>query len=771
MEMLYNVYRHHVCHMCIQSFIRYANLSYTLATYGDRGTQLCMVAEIPDDIPYAVVYKACGSNERYCANMMEHSMLARRPEQVEGRKSSNEEWKLAPKKSRFAKAEYGAGGSDQSDRSSNYGFYDDMMNIVNKNRQKEAMAAPEQARLSGAISKGKMQYLQNEDATNEDLLSGLNLNERQSDFVQQGVGGRSEYSSALLKRRRSFDKRHFSNGRAFSLNHAHQIRETTCLLLQRGLPEMWIAPCLECLEFGEGDERFLIKEEAAPVYRWVLRSTAEIDQVLNCRSICGMIQKGPEHACRVAQLYTALSVRFSAQVAPGMNKVNYQILSVTYEEKKETKCLRCASRTIMLPIEHDEGENSFKCLTSLGPDYNNFVDKCVAPNGPCDHSVIWKELMIKSLSEFQVLSPDRDYGAQLEPKRTTPYRCVHLVAAQLSDHESYTYPTDMKNLQDITFAFPRCVSCVLDQLGSESKWRKLVKSFQPTSLMNSLVFFEEPVHVQELGMECSSKCKWVSGLSDPMCAYLTKMRMKEGETEMRFFGIQAPDSNRANTAQRTSSQQSVMPASTHHYTHPYWQQPAGNVIQWPYSQHNGMPASNYYYIPPYEQQPRGNTMRRTLSTGGVMSPSTHYFVHPSELKEASSLQKAIKHLTDHTSDDALWLLQFGNEREQDRKTFQEYLVYCIAAVSNSYVVSYVSSYILTSRFEYSHVKIMCKQIDDVAVKYKSVEMGFLPQPSTYASSASYLTFKAKEYRSPIFTGTSYRSQVISDILEESTTNS
>lgn len=64
----------------------------------------------------------------------------------------------------------------------------------------------------------------------------------------------------------------------------------------------------------------------------------------------------------------------------------------------------------------------------------------------------------------------------------------------------------------------------------------------------------------------------------------------------------------------------------------------------------------------------------------------------------------------------LFVVQFNSESRRTKNTFEE-AAFCIAKVSNIYVLSAISWYIISSSFKYEHVQFVCSGID-----YDSIEV-------------------------------------------------
>lgn len=98
----------------------------------------------------------------------------------------------------------------------------------------------------------------------------------------------------------------------------------------------------------------------------------------------------------------------------------------------------------------------------------------------------------------------------------------------------------------------------------------------------------------------------------------------------------------------------------------------------------------------------------------------------------------VSDLRSESSEGSVWFLQFAIREVEDDKAFK-HLAFCIAAVSNTYVVSSVSRYIITSPFEYSHVLRACEEFDIIdVIFYKNLAVGFDLQPMNFEAVAAVL---------------------------------
>lgn len=101
---------------------------------------------------------------------------------------------------------------------------------------------------------------------------------------------------------------------------------------------------------------------------------------------------------------------------------------------------------------------------------------------------------------------------------------------------------------------------------------------------------------------------------------------------------------------------------------------------------------------------------------------------------------AVSDLRSEPSESSVWFLQFAIREGEDEEAFKK-LAFCIAAVSNTYVLSSVSRYILTSPFEYDHVLRVCEEFDIIdVIFYKMLAVDFDLQPMSFEAVAAVLDY-------------------------------
>lgn len=116
---------------------------------------------------------------------------------------------------------------------------------------------------------------------------------------------------------------------------------------------------------------------------------------------------------------------------------------------------------------------------------------------------------------------------------------------------------------------------------------------------------------------------------------------------------------------------------------------------------------------------------------------------PIQTNAEATLISAISHLESDPSEDSVWFFEFDITDGEKDGAFRK-LAFCIAAVSNTYVLSSVSGYILTGRFEYSHVMRVCenRKISKV-IHYRKLKVGFDLQPLNFEVVATILDLTTK----------------------------
>lgn len=526
----------------------------------------------------------------------------------------------------------------------------------------------------------------NADATKNLVAFAANSNEREKRFSTNGVFEDGTDLNVHLEGKSSKDISDRESKKPRT--GVQKLRTISCILLEPNLPELWIQNCARCLTFIRKVDRFFIGRSSPGNYRWAFLSTATEDDLLECEGACGIIMLGSEIDCPAARLYNMVhdrSIRKSQAFVP----YSYMLFNVAYDETKMQECLSCARSNIIPFVDrNNEREKYFIGLTSGTNDLSDFKEKCLLKD-------ICKRLSGELHKEFNIFDwktvgsskneAKESHQINIGKKWTPSFPCMHLTAPLNGGRDTYRYPIDVEKKESRDRAIiPDCLACMLATFYSFERVpssKLFTHSIQPTSLTSSLVFFTQELHVQEAAIKCTEKCAWVSGLSESMCSYLKRMTPK----------VRVPEINPVGTRSTSSI--------------------------------------------PSNQKNMGSVLSRTnhpTSHDDLMSASTHYFIPPSDQTcKMRTLQQAIEHLSNNdVSKDVAWLLHFERGNSE---TFRD-LAFCIAAVSNAYVVSSVSSYILTSRFKYPHLEAFCNLRGEIKVIfYKSMKMGLLPQPLNFAS--------------------------------------
>ncbi|CCI41950.1 unnamed protein product [Albugo candida] len=108
----------------------------------------------------------------------------------------------------------------------------------------------------------------------------------------------------------------------------------------------------------------------------------------------------------------------------------------------------------------------------------------------------------------------------------------------------------------------------------------------------------------------------------------------------------------------------------------------------------------------------------------------------------------IRYLQADSSQEFVWYLQFGIGDRKTKNTFED-LALCIAKVSNTYVVSASSWYLLTNHFLYEHLMNICPEIESHSIgvnSFRHIEMGSVAQPLSYKAVANALQYSREKYR-------------------------
>ncbi|KAL0583653.1 hypothetical protein ABG067_006466 [Albugo candida] len=158
--------------------------------------------------------------------------------------------------------------------------------------------------------------------------------------------------------------------------------KTYCLLLQDGIPELWILGCLRCLAPGDKDERYLISKPNLSSHQWVLRYTTtktQVDTMQRCGNACGTIGWGSEIECLVARLYT--STQRISLYSSNFAGYAYTTLTMTHSQPNKNACLFCVRSLIGPHVEHTRA--SLFVLTGADIPISEIRASCSKERAPC----------------------------------------------------------------------------------------------------------------------------------------------------------------------------------------------------------------------------------------------------------------------------------------------------------------------------------------------------------------------------------------------------
>lgn len=118
--------------------------------------------------------------------------------------------------------------------------------------------------------------------------------------------------------------------------------------------------------------------------------------------------------------------------------------------------------------------------------------------------------------------------------------------------------------------------------------------------------------------------------------------------------------------------------------------------------------------------------------------SSHIFVPASRSSEKSGLLEALQLLRKNMPSDIVWFIQFETRKNVEDRVLKK-LMFCIAAVSNVYVLSTASWYILTTPFDYKHAETLCNLPEGIQVVFhETLPTGLNSQPLNFFSITSIL---------------------------------
>ncbi|CCI10093.1 unnamed protein product [Albugo candida] len=647
MTVPYGLFSYADLHQCIQPFVPYANFTYDLrkidAVRKPAAISLEMVADISDDIPFEVIRKYCNTFASIQQNKKRDRDI--QPEEFAAKKSSP---------------------SDKRNHATN------QPQVVGAAYKGEL--SKQNHRLKQFLLFGAIVTTQTDDAPRKVLFHSDT-----SDKVPENseIKGYDAFGGE-----KNVNRNHQSKKPRTSPTITQAGRTESCLVLQLGLPELWIQDCVRCLAIDKRNERFFVRKTDLGIYQWAFLSSATKTEMLDCQSTCGTIMVGSAIDCPVACLYNMLQEHSAHKGSKDAVPFFYFVFNVAYDQLHMNSCLLCASHNIRpLILHNNEREGYFVGLTGYDYDLSKFKKERLVPHICRKVSKESNRKMDDFLSNFEILGSSQNEAKNLGTKWTTSYQCMHFSTSALA-RDAYPHPIDVKNIESRGGAtIPPCLKCILGESSSDShkrSWEDLVESIQPTSRSSSLVFFKQELHVQEAAIRCTKKCTWVSGLFESMCTFLRISLLGLGSDAM--------------------------------------------------SREEQMSASIQFSIPPSEQN--------------------------------RNLRDVVRHLSHDSSEDAAWFLQFEQGTDKHKEAFR-HLAFCIAAISNSYVVSTASSYILTSRFKYTHLNIFCNLRCDIKVTaYKIIKMGFRSQPSNFASILRSLDFGTQHPNQPLVRNYSGRLQQI-----------
>lgn len=431
--------------------------------------------------------------------------------------------------------------------------------------------------------------------------------------------------------------------------------KTYCLLLQDGIPELWILGCLRCLAPGDKDERYLISKPNLSSHQWVLRYTTtktQVDTMQRCGNACGTIGWGSEIECLVARLYT--STQRISLYSSNFAGYAYTTLTMTHSQPNKNACLFCVRSLIGPHVEHTRA--SLFVLTGADIPISEIRASCSKERAPCmkiddKNDQIPRDLSNFKSSQYTIEESSATFSMQ---EWSSPYHCVHhsFTLAHRLMYGKLMHTTDVGLGQ--SEGIRTCWRCIMETAHPEII-AKALADYRLTSKRSALLFFSQPLDVQTFAIRCVRLCKLFTGLSKGICEYL----------------------------------QDIEKHSSEHNS------PSDHTLQ------------------PLSEPTRTNTKTAFI--------------------------KAISHLKSEPSDGFIWFLQFEIMGEGKSDGSFKNVAFCIAAVSNTYVVSTVSGYILTSRFDSTHVLRVCENVKiSKIIFYEKLKMDFDSQPLSFAAIKSVL---------------------------------
>lgn len=297
----------------------------------------------------------------------------------------------------------------------------------------------------------------------------------------------------------------------------------------------------------------MISKASTASHRWVVRYTtadSPIATMKKCSQMCGAIGWGSEADCLVAELYTMTQVD-SVPYSDGLEGFSFTKSVVAYLPDNKDLCLSCLLSAVSPSVIHIESRGTFSVFTTKTLSQSAFTETFDARSGVC--KIIKESAMkiSKKLPNFLLLSPaGQGTGTSiLQDEWTTPYHCIHYTASPTEYENVSEYSKEMeKELSRNDVYSSNCLYCLLQKISATYPYAS-VHSFQPTSHFNSLIFLTKAIHVHAMRIACQHNCKWVTGLSDTMCKFLSSM---VGTRRTSGPDVARSTSSKASTSTETS---------------------------------------------------------------------------------------------------------------------------------------------------------------------------------------------------------------------------
>lgn len=285
--------------------------------------------------------------------------------------------------------------------------------------------------------------------------------------------------------------------------HGIDERKTHCLLFTKILPEASFLVCLQCLDPGEEDERYLVAFLPRTDRQWAFRYTSTetpAGTMKKCGTLCGDITWGSPAHCLAAHI----NYITTSSLSPATD--HYSAVKVEYQKVYKQSCLECVRFVIKPIVEHNEDDDMHSIFAVYEKvvelERNHLLARCKI-SGYCLDVEDDPFQLGKSLSEFRSNDPLKrgSEDSFTERESTTPYSCMHIIKRG-------------------NFAFRKYRSCI-----RQSKLYKTPKNgYRETSHdVSGLMFSAEVLRVQEIAITCYRTCGWVAGLPKPMCDFLQEL--------------------------------------------------------------------------------------------------------------------------------------------------------------------------------------------------------------------------------------------------------